>query len=84
MADRSAFVANEVDCTGLGTSDLSDQQPFAVYPNPTNGRLTLAWNASGERPTIEVYDLRGQLVHTINTASQQSFYDLNLPPDSMY
>ena len=53
-----AFVANEVDCTGLGTSGLSDQQPFAVYPNPTNGRVTLAWNATGERPTIEVYDLR--------------------------
>ncbi|MGB1944547.1 MAG: T9SS type A sorting domain-containing protein, partial [Flavobacteriales bacterium] len=80
VADRSAFVANEVDCTGLGTSGLSDQQPFAVYPNPTNGRVTLAWNVTGERPTIEVYDLRGQLVHTISTASRQSSYDLNLPP----
>ena len=80
VADRSAFVANEVDCTGLGTSGLSDQQPFAVYPNPTNGRVTLAWNATGERPTIEVYDLRGQLVRTISPASRQSSYDLNLPP----
>jgi hypothetical protein len=80
VADRSAFVANEVDCTGLGTSELSDRQPFAVYPNPTDGRVTLAWNASGEYPTIEVYDLRGQLVHTINTASRQSSCDLNLLP----
>ena len=42
--------------------------------------MTLAWNATGERPTIEVYDLRGQLVRTISTASRQSSYNLNLPP----
>jgi hypothetical protein len=80
VADRSAFVANEVDCAGLGTPDLPNRQPFAVYPNPTDGRVTLAWNASGEHPAIVVYDLRGQLVHSINTASRQSYYDLNLPP----
>ena len=69
-----------MDCTGLGTPDLPNRQPFAVYPNPTDGRVTLAWNASGALPTIEVYDLRGQLVHTLNATSQQTSYDLNLPP----
>lgn len=80
VADRSAFVANEVDCSGLGTSGLYDWQPFAVYPNPTDGRVTLAWNASGEHPTIELYDLSGQLAGIIKTGSRQTTHELNLPP----
>ncbi len=80
VADRSAFVANEVDCSGLGTSGLYDWQPFAVYPNPTDGRVTLAWNASGEHPTIELYDLCGQLAGIIKTGSGQTTHVLNLPP----
>ena len=80
VADRSAFVANEVDCSGLGTSGLYDWQPFTVYPNPTDGRVTLAWNASGEHPTIELYDLSGQLAGIIKTGSRQTTHELNLPP----
>ncbi|MBN31537.1 MAG: hypothetical protein CL845_06020 [Crocinitomicaceae bacterium] len=80
VADRSAFVANEVDCSGLGTSGLYDWPPFAVYPNPTDGRVTLAWNASGEHPTIELYDLSGQLAGIIKTGSRQTTHELNLPP----
>ncbi len=80
VADRSAFVANEVDCSGLGTSGLYDWQPFTVYPNPTDGRVTLAWNASGEHPTIELYDLCGQLAGIIKTGSGQTTHVLNLPP----
>ena len=79
VAERGAFVDEEVDCTELSVSDATKLPQLTVYPNPTDGRVTLAWNASVEHPTIEVYDLRGQLVHTINTASRQTSYDIHLP-----
>lgn len=80
VADRGGFVDDEVDCTGLSVSHAAALEPITVFPNPSDGRLTLSWNAEVEYPTIGVYGLQGQLVHTINTALRPTSYELNLPP----
>jgi subtilisin-like proprotein convertase family protein len=48
-----------VDYTNVGQFDLSQ---LMVYPNPTNGELTIKW--SGALEQIEILDALGRLVYT--------------------
>ncbi|MEQ3662169.1 MAG: LamG-like jellyroll fold domain-containing protein [Flavobacterium sp.] len=51
-------------CATLGNSDFNVNNTFKVYPNPSKGIFNIT---SDEALTIEIYDVVGKLVKTVNT-----------------
>jgi hypothetical protein len=49
------------------SKDLKGSETFKLYPNPTNQFTTLEFtNPTQQNCTLRLYDLRGQVVRTIN------------------
>lgn len=59
-ADTSACVA----VTTVGLIDNSFPSNFSVYPNPTEGKITLEFESAQENLTVRIIALTGQLIHT--------------------
>jgi len=55
-------------CTNVGVQYLNVSNPnFYIYPNPTSDQSTLQFdNKKAELCTLTLYDLRGQIMRTIN------------------
>ena len=51
-------------CATLGNSDFNANNTFKVYPNPSKGIFNIT---SDEALTIEIYDIVGKQVKTVNT-----------------
>lgn len=62
VADRSAFVANAVDCASLNVSPSEEYAAILLYPNPTNGNFTIAWPNRDSRVDVDLLSSRGQTV----------------------
>ncbi|MNU52242.1 hypothetical protein D3C71_412490 [compost metagenome] len=81
---RSAFLSNQGPCginfdpipVDLGV-DETEKSPlaFGVYPNPTNGIVRIT-NVSNSGGTIQVFDINGKLLKTVE--SYQSLQPLDL------
>jgi hypothetical protein len=54
---------------GLDPLELAE---LVVYPNPTNGELTVQLPSNLTNPKITVYNTMGQIVHSENTKSNSS------------
>jgi uncharacterized delta-60 repeat protein len=52
-----------------------------VYPNPASDNLTIA---SPEKATIEIYNLEGQILKTINVAGKQTTIDIRNLSSGIY
>jgi hypothetical protein len=64
-------------CTGINTS-LGDNKSLLLYPNPSDGRFYLRNEFSGnENTSLEVFDLRGILVKTVNLNSNNKVVLIN-------
>jgi hypothetical protein len=76
----SAFdtiMVNTQDCdTTTGILSLNGM-PFNVYPNPSNGLITVSFNKTTEQLGFKVFDVVGNLVWTKDIA-QNSQYQLDL------
>lgn len=60
---------------GLLSNDLY------IYPNPTNGIVTIAFQSIQNNVTIEIFDISGSLVHSISTSNtEQLNIDINEEP----
>lgn len=70
-----------MDILPNSTNNLSNDEQFNVYPNPTSGKVTL-WLASTntENVTVRIMDITGQVLYTnvYNNLSGQKFVDMNL------
>ena len=44
-----------------------------IFPNPTNNNLTIE---TSEKATIEILNIEGQIIKTINTADKQTTIDV--------
>lgn len=63
------------------TIDRTDFQVYRVYPNPTQGNLTLWFDESSENPaTITIYNIAGQLMQTYNIERRGKAIELDLSP----
>lgn len=67
-------------CT-VGIEEFDDNVNALIYPNPTNGQLTIVLEGL-ER--IEVYDLSGKLVYYEDSFSDQLVIDLDFVEDGSY
>src|SRR5690606_34235506 len=65
------FTINVVDPATVSQKEIGLESKFNLYPNPTRGEATLAWDASIGVEQIDVISINGQLVRSIepNTAS---------------
>ena len=64
--------------SGIGIHNLSTEQPLNVYPNPTNGYITIGGMPEGSR--IELYDATGRLVK----ASTSHLVNISACPAGVY
>lgn len=75
--EGSVVVAETAQSTSLGKSLAS--LPLQVYPNPTEGKVALSWDASaGEQFSIQIIDLTGRTLFSESIVKQDRIYELDL------
>jgi hypothetical protein len=62
--------------TGIG-KDMDSNYGFAIYPNPSNGNVTIA--LGNETANVAVLSLNGNTVTTLNNATGNQSISLNVP-----
>ncbi len=72
---------NKVEEGQLSTNDVLENS-FSIYPNPTNGMITITTPAT--HYTVSIYNLQGQLVQKIKTVSGSSTIDLSDLSSGLY
>nr|WP_321236988.1 T9SS type A sorting domain-containing protein [uncultured Psychroserpens sp.] len=76
------FDANEPT---LSVSETTLENDIKVYPNPTNGELTIDLNQQNKQIQIEVYNILGQrIIDNTYHATQTVRLRLDAPPGSYY
>ena len=79
VAERSAFVANEVDCTAL-TAPTSQYEPrLTVFPNPTSNGIFVQWTDKGLRGDMTLFSVSGQAVQQWQNVTSGSSLVLDVP-----
>jgi hypothetical protein len=53
-----------------------------LYPNPSNGNLTLTWKPTSEASNIKIYNLLGRLILNQNINEGQQRLDLNMTKEA--
>lgn len=79
ISDRGAFIDAQIDCSALEIGYFENDRPFELFPNPTNGRLSVKWNPSCPIANLQVYNHLGQLVAALPISALQSEHTLDLP-----
>ncbi|MCG2611881.1 T9SS type A sorting domain-containing protein [Flavobacterium sp. SM15] len=64
------------NCSALNTNDFDIENQFSVYPNPTNGFISIVSKGS-QLQKIEFYDLQGRLVIT-EIINNNNFSKINI------
>lgn len=56
-------ITGSIACIATGLQSKTSISEFSVFPNPTNGKMTVSYNAENSKAVIfEVYDISGRLV----------------------
>lgn len=85
ISDQTACSSTATTCVGFLTGLVSNQIYAAVYiyPNPTNGNITLEFSNPAQR-MIEVIDVTGRLIVLEKTSTQSLQLDLSLFSSGVY
>jgi len=68
-----------VDTTINGISNLNNKS-LLIYPNPSNGQFIVKFNKKVNNATINIHDMNGRKIHSLNNVSgYQTSMDVNLP-----
>lgn len=62
----------------VGIEENEDVSSLVVYPNPSNGIMTLNLSSINTPSRINVYDVQGRLVHEENPQSSGISYEMDL------
>lgn len=60
-----------------GTEDLTKEQLFSVFPNPSNGQFTIELHKN-EFNTISIYNNIGEVVYTADVTGKTGQFSINL------
>jgi len=76
--ENNNIVCEEVSVNSfVAIEDVIISSKNKVYPNPTNGKLSLDISSDFEDALIEVYNINGQVVYTRNFTKTIDISDLN-------
>jgi len=64
VQNRSSNVAGQVDCSVLSSVYEIDDSRIAVFPNPTQGKVTISWE-DGEVSKLSLYNTLGVQVYQV-------------------
>ena len=76
VATKSTTVKTVSSCPKSVEVEKATIAELSVYPNPTNGELTIDYNALNN-PTIQIINLSGQIILEIQNIEAGSVLDLN-------
>lgn len=62
----------------LSAENVKPMENIKLYPNPSNGNITISNNQNIELKTIEIYNVLGKLVKHLSVKQNPSKLDLNL------
>ncbi len=65
----STTVTTEITSDPLGVNGIENASAISVYPNPTNGLVTISGDFSSNNINLQVIDLSGRMVKSISNAS---------------
>ncbi len=69
----------------VGILKVLKSEGFKLYPNPNSGKFTIEIENPSKDVSIEIFDLLGKLVKTVETNSSKSVYEIDLNSvDGMY
>jgi PKD repeat protein len=75
---------NDVSVT-VGVSSISKSSGITIYPNPNTGNFTIEIENPSKDISIEIFNLLGKLMKTVETRSSKSVYEIDLnTADGMY
>ncbi|MHC1706621.1 MAG: T9SS type A sorting domain-containing protein [Bacteroidales bacterium] len=70
--------------TGVGIEYIINDPAFTVYPNPSNGILTLSINRNIIPIAAEIFDMRGSSMKTMTPCKGKNSLDLQDLPGGVY
>jgi len=70
-------------CTGINDVK-AENSGISIYPNPASGILNIRFSNAMLNSTIEIYDVAGKLVMTMNTDSADNLLDLSSQSNGSY
>lgn len=73
LCPRIVCALNLPGCPGVGLDEISSEDLFSVYPNPTTGEFTLRMENNASNKTIRITDFSGKLVYELTSN------DVNIP-----
>lgn len=73
---NSGFGTINLTPTPSTVGSIAERQTFRIYPNPSNGIVTID-NNSDETVQIKVYDVTGTVVHSATKSGKQIKIELN-------
>jgi hypothetical protein len=68
----SPICAIETDIIDYSTSKL-----FSLFPNPSNGQFMLTFQGSNRPKHVEVFNVQGQMIYSINNIIELSILELD-------
>ena len=79
-ADRvGRKVIGNIACSVTGIQEQSFSKNLTVFPNPTEGKLTISFSSEITTPiAYELYDISGRLVLIEQSLSHKTSHDINL------
>lgn len=85
VSDNLGCASNATTCVSFvtGIASYKNNSVFSVYPNPTNGNITIDLGSNAIR-TIEVIDVTGRLISTEKTAHVSVQMNLSAYSNGIY
>lgn len=78
VTDASGCVSQTCKNASVGVTSIAKPEGFKIYPNPNNGTFTIQIENPTKEVSIEVFDLLGNLVQTVEPSYSKSIYEIDL------
>ena len=82
VSEISNFLKEELSFNILNNPDFQNDASISVYPNPTNGIVTV--NCNNSIKSIELYDVQGRLLQTNLVNENETTIDVSTKAKGVY
>jgi len=81
------ITGDTLNCLGVSLAEETlpkMEEDFSIYPNPTEGVFTLERNLDTKTQEVFIYNMQGQLVHSVVLKNQKQQIDLSTFKSGIY